>query len=71
VIARMRGSGRVSATVLRDLRELVLDTEDVAFAADPKPPIVDAAAGAIEFSRPGALLFFCGRGDDVTTAERR
>jgi hypothetical protein len=34
-----------------------LDTEDAAFARDPRPPVVDVAAGTIVFQRPGALVF--------------
>ena len=57
VVARLRGSGRVSAGVLRDAGELLLDTEDARFAEDPTPPRIDRADGTIEFSRPGAVVF--------------
>ena len=70
VIARLRGSGRVSTDALRGATEGLLDTEDAAFAEDPKPPRIDASAGTIEFQRPGAIVFFCGC-DQPAAAERR
>jgi hypothetical protein len=33
-----------------------LDTEDAAFASDPRPPRFDADGGVIEFERPGAVV---------------
>jgi maltooligosyltrehalose trehalohydrolase len=56
VVARLRGAGRVTVTGLDETRSILLDTEDPAFAADPRPPAVDRSAGAIDFARPGAIL---------------
>lgn len=58
VVARLRGSGRVTVPSVKGAayRDL-LDTESPAFAADPRPPIVDRTNGVIEFARAGALVF--------------
>ena len=58
VVARLRGSGTVTVPMLGDGRyDVIVDTEDAAFAADSRPPLVDAAAGTIAFARPGAIVF--------------
>jgi maltooligosyltrehalose trehalohydrolase len=58
VVVRLRGSGAVAARALRERTwQLELDTEDAAFACDPRPPRVDADTGTIVFQRPGALVF--------------
>jgi maltooligosyltrehalose trehalohydrolase len=36
--------------------QLLLDTEDVLFAPDSKPPLIDLYSSTIQFVRPGALL---------------
>jgi maltooligosyltrehalose trehalohydrolase len=56
VVARLRGSGVVRVPGLDSTRTSLIDTEDAAFAADPRPPVIDHAAGAITFARPGALV---------------
>ena len=58
IVARLQGHGTVSVPPLRDgAYQAILDTEDREFAPDGRPPVIDAAAGAIEFARPGALVF--------------
>ena len=58
VVVRLRGAGAVQVPPLRGgtLRRL-LDTEDAAFACDPRPLVVDAPAGLVRFERPGAIVF--------------
>jgi maltooligosyltrehalose trehalohydrolase len=58
VVARLRGSGPVSPRAwLTGPWTTELDTEDPAFACDPRPPSVEHATGTIVFQRPGALVF--------------
>jgi maltooligosyltrehalose trehalohydrolase len=58
VVVRLRGAGRVSPRALSGGRwSPVLDTEDAAFAVEPRPPRIDAGAGTIDFARPGAVIF--------------
>jgi maltooligosyltrehalose trehalohydrolase len=58
VVSRLRGRGPVCVPELsRGGWQPLLDTEDVHFAPDPRPADVDAARGAIDFQRPGALIF--------------
>jgi len=58
VVVRLRGSGEVAPRALEGRGWTpALDTEDAAFATDPRPPRVDAAAGRITFQRPGAIVF--------------
>jgi maltooligosyltrehalose trehalohydrolase len=58
VVVRLRGQGVVSPRALGRRRwTRVLDTEDAAFAEDPRPPRVDDGAGTIAFQRPGAVIF--------------
>ena len=60
----------MSAGVLRDAGEVLLDTEDARFADDPEPPRIDKAEATIEFSRPGAVLIFCGWGGTTSGDSR-
>jgi maltooligosyltrehalose trehalohydrolase len=56
VVARLRGGGRVNVEHLAGGRwEPVLTTEDDRFAPDARPPRVESTA--IEFARPGAIVF--------------
>ena len=58
IVVRLRGQGAVAAPALRQRAWIkALDTEDADFADDPQPPTIDAAAGRIDFRRPGALIF--------------
>jgi hypothetical protein len=58
IVGRLRGHGAVTLPVLRGYRHRpILDTEDLMFASDGRPPRVDAATGTIEFHRPGAVIF--------------
>jgi hypothetical protein len=58
IVARLRGRGAVTVEALADGEwQVLLNTEDEAFAIDPLPPLVDRPAGRIEFQRPGAMLF--------------
>jgi Tfp pilus assembly protein PilX len=55
VVARLRGSGAVSPRALGGGGwTRVVDTEDPAFAGDPRPIRVDG--GTVEFARPGAIV---------------
>ena len=58
IVARLRSRGPIEVAPLAtgEWRQL-LSTEDELFAADPLPPLLDRAAGVIEFHRPGALVF--------------
>jgi maltooligosyltrehalose trehalohydrolase len=55
VVARLRGAGRVRVPSA-SAGAVLLDTEDAAFAGDPRPIRIDHETGAIDFARPGALL---------------
>ena len=56
VVARLRGAGRVIVDELANgAWRQILDTEDARFAPDGQQPRVERAA--IEFARPGALVF--------------
>jgi len=58
VVVRLRGEGRVAPAALRSRPWTpVLHTEEAEFADEPRPPVVDAAAGRIDFARPGAVVF--------------
>ena len=56
VVARLRGGGVVSVPGIGSTRTTLIDTEDAAFAADPRPPVIDRSANTIAFARPGALV---------------
>jgi maltooligosyltrehalose trehalohydrolase len=58
IVARLRGSGTVAPRALRARRWTPeLNTEDPAFADDPRPLSIDPVAGRIDFHRPGAIVF--------------
>jgi maltooligosyltrehalose trehalohydrolase len=58
VVVRLRGEGAVAPSALRARPWTpMLHTEEPEFAGEPRPPIVDAAAGRLEFQRPGAMVF--------------
>jgi maltooligosyltrehalose trehalohydrolase len=57
IVARLRGSGAVNAQELAESSwQVVLDTEDAAFALDPAPPAIDYVGGTVHFRRPGAVV---------------
>jgi len=53
---RLRDGGPVTIGSALDGWDVLFTTEDPRFAADPKPPRIDLARGAIEFARAGAVL---------------
>jgi maltooligosyltrehalose trehalohydrolase len=65
-VARLRGSGlvRIAADLLgagsdATTAQVVLNTENPTFCADPSPPLIEdeGATVAVGFARPGALVF--------------
>jgi maltooligosyltrehalose trehalohydrolase len=54
IVARLQGAGRASVEFTG--ARVVLTTEEPRFAPDPKPVHLDAAASAMTFERPGAVL---------------
>ncbi len=56
VVVRLRGCGLVKVPAMANAQATLLDTEDAAFAGDPRPARIHPADGAIEFARPGALV---------------
>jgi maltooligosyltrehalose trehalohydrolase len=57
VVARLRGRGRCTVEALKTgTWQLLLDTEQAAYAPDPAPLGIDPSAGTVEFERPGAIV---------------
>jgi maltooligosyltrehalose trehalohydrolase len=57
VVICFRDGGRVTPRCFADAPwRAVLHTEEDAFACEPRPPRIDAAAGTIDFQRPGAVI---------------
>ena len=57
VVARLRGSGAVSVPALAAVGwSPLLTTEETQYADDPRPPRIESG-GAIDFQRPGAVVF--------------
>lgn len=57
-VVRLRGAGRVNAgPVTGSGWTTILTTEDAAFATDPQPMQIPPDHSAVEFLRPGAVLF--------------
>jgi maltooligosyltrehalose trehalohydrolase len=63
IVARFRTSGAADLGAIVGTREksdsswrVMLTTEDPLFAADPRPPMIDAAVPSIRFERPGAVI---------------
>jgi hypothetical protein len=54
IVPRLQGAGRASVEFTG--ARVVLTTEEPRFAPDPKPVHLDAAASAMTFERPGAVL---------------
>ena len=55
ILVRLCGAGRDS---LADAGyQMLLTTEDADFAPDAQPPVIEGAASAVRFQRPGAVVF--------------